>query len=741
MMRRPSGVLNFELPASELPRRIWFHGARWGMLVALALLTYLLYPVAGGFDVPLIEPGNVSPVDVVAPFEFKVKKSAAEIAREAGALAATVRPIYEYRAANLDSVLVQIDSVFAAFAASGSAGELGAAARRYGVRLSPEEAEYLLSPSRQAAFRRALVRMAREYLVRGVPASGAMEFELSPEVVIRRGGSERVVHRDSVLSFQRYLAARTAVHPAPNSSMGDQVFVKLIHGLFRPTLVPNVIETEALRAELRASVDSVKDVVQANERIVAAHEVVSPEAYDRLLALRNELARQNQGRSGTPAEMIGQVLSNGLILSIFWLLLMLYRRETYSDLKQMALVALLCAITVAGAFVNYRILFKTSAPELIPIPFAAMLLTILISGRVAMFAAMVLAVLLGSQAVYGGQNAFFIALIGGVSGALSVRTIRRRSQLLSASVVVLAGFSAAALSLALRFDWPLGDVVESIGLGAVNAGGSAALTMLALPIFERLSGTTTELTLLELSDPSHPLLRRLASEAPGTYAHSIAMANLCEAACNAIGANGLLARVGCYYHDIGKIRKPQFFVENQAPGMNPHDKLKPEVSAAIIRNHVKDGLALADEHNLPEVVKAFIPEHHGTLEISYFLDRARSRNGAEEIPAELFRYPGPKPRSVETAVTMLADGVEAAIRVLDDPTPQKVRDVIDHIFQQRISSGQLAEAPLTLAQLERVKEEFVRVLSGMYHNRIDYPVSSGGITSEWEAAAGETRSR
>jgi putative nucleotidyltransferase with HDIG domain len=354
---------------------------------------------------------------------------------------------------------------------------------------------------------------------------------------------------------------------------------------------------------------------------------------------------------------------------------------------------------------------------------------------------MVLAVLLGSQAVYGGQNAFFIALIGGVSGALSVRSIRRRSQLLTASVVVLAGFTAAALSLALTNDWPLGDVAESIGLGAVNAGGSAALTMLALPIFERFSGTTTELTLLELSDPSHPLLRRLASEAPGTYAHSIAMANLCEAACNAIGANGLLARVGCYYHDIGKIRKPQFFVENQAPGVNPHDKLKPEVSATIIRNHVKDGLALADEHRLPEVIKAFIPEHHGTLEISYFLDRARSRNGAEEVPAELFRYPGPKPRSVETAVTMLADGVEAAIRVLDDPTPQKVRDVIEHLFQQRIAGGQLAEAPLTLAQLERVKEEFVKVLSGMYHNRIDYPVSSGGITSEWEAAAGEPKSR
>jgi putative nucleotidyltransferase with HDIG domain len=741
MTRRSEASFSFELSGGELSQRVLFHGVRWGMLLTLALLTYSLYPVPGGFDVPLIEPGKVSPVDVVAPFEFKVKKSAAEIAREAGALAATVRPIYEYRTESLDSVLAGIDSVFGAFAAAGSAAELASAARRYGIRFSPEEAEFLRPASRQAAFRRALVRMAQQYLVRGVAGGGALEFELSSEVVIRRNGSEQVMHRDSVLSFQRYLSARTAVHPAPNSSLGDQVFVKLVHGLFRPTLVPNVIQTERLRAELRASVDSVKDVVRENERIVAAHEVVSPEAYDRLLALRNELARRNEGRSGTLAEILGQLLSNGLILSIFWLLLMIYRKETYGDLKQMVLVALLCAITIAGAFVNYRILFKTSAPELIPVPFAAMLLTILISGRVGMFAALVLAVLLGSQAVYGGQNAWFIALLGGVSGALGVRTISRRSQLLAASFFVLAGFTAAALSLALRFDWSLGQLIESIGFGAVNAAGSAALTILALPVFERFSGTTSQLTLLELSDPSHPLLRRLASEAPGTYAHSVAMANLCEAACNAIGANGLLARVGCYYHDVGKIRKPQFFVENQASGMNPHEKLKPEVSATIIRNHVKEGLALADEHRLPEVVKAFIPEHHGTLEISYFLDRARSRNGAEEVPAELFRYPGPKPRSVETAVTMLADGVEAAIRVLDGPTPQRVREVIEHIFHQRIAGGQLREAPLTLAQLERVKEEFVRVLSGMYHNRIDYPISSGGITSEWEAAAGETKSR
>jgi hypothetical protein len=199
-----------------------------------------------------------------------------------------------------------------------------------------------------------------------------------------------------------------------------------------------------------------------------------------------------------------------------------------------------------------------------------------------------------------------------------------------------------------------------------------------------------------------------------------------------VGANGLLARVGCYYHDVGKLVKPQFFVENQPPGMNPHDKLRPEVSAQIIRSHVKDGVALARDAGLPEVVTAFIPEHHGTAEITYFLDRARSQ-GVEAAP-DAFRYPGPRPRSVETAVAMLADGVEAALRVLEDPTPEKIREAIDHLVLQRVESGQLDDAPLTLSQLEQVKDEFVRVLTGVHHSRIDYPSSTGGISAEWTAA-------
>lgn len=228
------------------------------------------------------------------------------------------------------------------------------------------------------------------------------------------------------------------------------------------------------------------------------------------------------------------------------------------------------------------------------------------------------------------------------------------------------------------------------------------------------------------SDLNKPLMRRLSLEAPGTYAHSMAIANLSEAGCNAIGADGLLARVGTYYHDIGKLRKPQHFIENQRGQKNPHDKLKPSTSANIIKSHVRDGLELADEYGVPKELKAFITEHHGTNPIAYFLAKAKER----DVSANDFEYtyPGPKPRSIETAVCMLADGVEAKVRSLSEPTAVTISEAVDSIFKARLDAGQLSEAPITLAQLTVVRDQFIRTLKGMYHDRIEYPTVATGKT-------------
>jgi hypothetical protein len=344
-------------------------------------------------------------------------------------------------------------------------------------------------------------------------------------------------------------------------------------------------------------------------------------------------------------------------------------------------------------------------------------------------------VLVGGQGVYRGTSALFVMLIGGTAAAISGRAIRRRTDVVYPVATIAAGYALTALTLALSLGWTLEATARSAGWGALNAVVSLAVALVVLPGAEELTGIDTYPKLLEWSDLNRPLMRRLSLEAPGTYNHTVVMANLAEAACNAIGANGLLARVGAYYHDIGKLKKPQYFVENQPKGRNPHDKLKPSTSASIIRNHVREGIELAEEYGVPKAVRAFIAEHHGTGAISYFLERAKERDGPPQNPAD-FAYPGPVPQTVETAVCMLADGVEAAARVIAEPTPSKIRDVIDHIVRQRMDQGQLRDAPLTLRQLEIVKEQFARVLLGMYHNRIEYSAAAGGVTFGGSAPAG-----
>jgi hypothetical protein len=419
-----------------------------------------------------------------------------------------------------------------------------------------------------------------------------------------------------------------------------------------------------------------------------------------------------------------------LMIALFGLVLFFSRPGIYGSARAVSFFAIgFAAVAVAAGVIAHH-----SPPriELIPVALPIFLFAVLFDGRIATVAAMAMAALVGSQPALRGTDALAFCFVGGVAAALALRRIRKRAQAYTFVAAVGAIYAAAAAITGMAERESLDAIGRSAALGGMNAVMSAALAMLLLPLAEWWTRTTTDLRLLELSDPSRPLLRRLASEAPGTYAHSVAMANLCEAACDAIGANGLLARVGCYYHDIGKLRNPLYFAENMGRMRNPHDQLTPEQSAAVIRRHVEDGIHLAMEHRLPAVIWGFIPEHHGTQEITYFRERSRERGGNGDPAA--FRYPGPLPQSAETAVALLADAVEAAARVLDEPTAETLEDAIDHLVQGRVESGQLREAPLTLREIEVVRRSFVRVIAGMYHARVEYPEDAGGITADWETA-------
>ena len=446
-------------------------------------------------------------------------------------------------------------------------------------------------------------------------------------------------------------------------------------------------------------------------------------------ALATRLAYPPTTNGGIIRTWVGPVLYNLVILSIFWLLLAFYRRETYRRMREMVFFTALFTLSIVlGDLLDG--LFPARA-EPLPIPLAAILVTLLYNGRIAITCAITLALLLGTQSGQTDAATLFFGIAGGVAGAISMRVVRRRSQVLVSIAAITVAYAIAACAYGLMAGWTADDMLRSAGIGGIVALVSTSVAMAVLPLAEWLTRITTDLRLLELADPSRPLLKRLATEAPGTWAHSLQMANLCEAACNAIQANGLLARVGCYYHDVGKLVGPLYFAENQQGGRNPHDDLKPEDSARIIRQHVVYGLELADQARLPEVVRGFIAEHHGTSRMEYFFEQAQKPDGAASGDESAFEYPGPRPRTAETAVAMLADSAEAAVRVLDEPTPERVREAVDFLVAQKIAAGQLREAPLTLRDLDRVSQEFARLLTGMYHTRVEYPSGAGGITADF----------
>jgi putative nucleotidyltransferase with HDIG domain len=313
-----------------------------------------------------------------------------------------------------------------------------------------------------------------------------------------------------------------------------------------------------------------------------------------------------------------------------------------------------------------------------------------------------------------------LAVMGGVTAVYSVARLRHRWHF------AVATFAIAIANLFAILVWDLGQqlkpemLAQDAAWAVANALLSVALAFLLLPITEHVLGLTSDITLLELSDLNRPLLRRLQLEAPGTYHHSMVVGSLAERAAEAIGANSLLARVSAYYHDIGKLAKPEYFNENIPPHVrNPHEKLSPNMSTLVVKSHLNEGVELARREHLPRAVRAAIPEHHGTMAMAYFYAKALELDpGARR---EDFSYPGPRPRSRETAILMLADGVEGASRALSEPTPSRIRGLVTRNIEERVQQGQLDECGLTLLELAKIREAFIPVLTATFHVRVKYP--------------------
>ncbi len=370
-------------------------------------------------------------------------------------------------------------------------------------------------------------------------------------------------------------------------------------------------------------------------------------------------------------------------------------------------------------FLVHQIEVNAPVQLLILIPVVSILVTIVFDSRMGFYTTVIASLITGG--IHGNDYVFSVMnIVAGGLAVFSVRDIKNRNQIFRSFLFILIGYVLSILAFGLESYKSIQEILISSSFAASNSLISPVLAYGLIIFVERIFRITTDLTLLELTDFNSPMLKELARKAPGTFNHSLTIGSMVESAAEAIGANPILARVGAYYHDIGKTVEPEGFVENQM-NKNIHDDLNPRESVQLIINHVKLGIKLAEENNLPNSIIDFIPMHHGTMVISYFYEKAKEQLGEEKVTEDEFRYPGPKPNTKETALVMLADACESAVRAMEQPDKQKVENIISNIFKQRLEDGQLDYAPITFKDLNRIKESYVNTLIGQHHRRIRYP--------------------
>ncbi len=471
----------------------------------------------------------------------------------------------------------------------------------------------------------------------------------------------------------------------------------------------------------------------SSQRVVLrAGEVVTEEMVPLLETVRRHHLAQRQ-----PKRMVGLLV---LVALVFFALYRTAMSETSVRLSQRR-AYWVAATAVAIQMVLVRIgLFSAAVLSTraetnwfgdgltfqFAIPFAAasLVVSILVGSRLALVVALLTSLLVGLLSPLGMIMSGF-AVAGSIMAVFSVQRYRSRNAITQAGLAI-AGINivvgiSALLSTEYEMSWRA--AIKVAIAGAVGGLVTAAVASVGTPIYESLFGILTDIKLLELSNAELPLLRQLAIQTPGTNHHSFVVGSLAEAAAKAIGANALLARVGCLYHDIGKLAAPKMYIENQAGAANPHDRVSPRDSVRIITGHVRRGLQMAEDANLPQQIIDFIPQHHGTRVLAYFFHRAKSQAEAtgETVDIEDFRYPGPKPQSKEAVILMLADGSEAAVRSLEDPTPENIGAIVRKIVDSVIGDGQLEECDITFREIGLIRESLINALIGMYHHRISYP--------------------
>jgi putative nucleotidyltransferase with HDIG domain len=693
-LRRLRSAVAPWLLRDSAPRR-W----AWSVLFVLALAA-VFASVALTSQVSL-RVGQASPTTIKAPRDFVDQPATAA---QRAAAAARVQPVYRIDTGLQQQALAAFDSAVAAVNGA-----------RQAVGLTPAQRQAALAaqlpPDIPADDRNAVLAADAETLA---AATAGARADLSEVLQAGVRPASLPTARDSLAAAVRRLSYPAAV---------DDFFARLVVD----SVVADDLEDTAATAEAQTAAAAAVSpvVIVTGQVIVREGDIVTA----------NDLTRLRDAgllREQTAATLTLGALGVSLLLwALAWAFLRLHRREVLLRERTLVLFGLIVLVSVALE----RALMPLQ-PYLVPAGAGTILFAVAFGGDAAIFAAALLAAAAAILTKSAGVGLSVLA--AGLVAAFSAGTLHQRRDLVRAGLYAGVAGAAGVAVLAPLYGGgsPESQQLAADALSAAASGVLAGvLAVGCLTYIEDVFGILTPVRLLELGNPGQPLLRRLVVEAPGTYHHSLMVGNLAEAAVQALGGNALLVRIGALYHDIGKLKRPYFFIENQLGGRNPHDHLSPNLSALVIVSHVREGVEMAREARLPQEIVDFIRTHHGTQLISYFYERARQAAEGEVSEAN-FRYPGPLPATVEQSALMLADAVEAAVRAARQPSPGEIEAIVRRIVRERLDTGQLDRAPVTLRDVDTIAGTFVRMLQGAYHARVEYPEQ---VVQEFRPARGLKR--
>ena len=742
----------------ERPRRRWYwkllenlrSGLSWPDALVGICATAALAIILIGFRyqvIPEYEVGQIADQEVRAVQDVIYEDRMATDLKRAEAEAA-VPSLYQ-----LDSDLIanHVKSIASAFSgardllAESSAPSAGRAGRETLLRnlndrvgrilpqkILPVLLRYNFSPDLEGRILKLLDTVLRDGII-----SDRGEFlkDLRSGIVVRDGASslehplaDSYLARD--LSAAKEFLRQSDLNVSGLSSSDQASIIQYLESAIFPTLLCNRQETDSRRALASKQVKPVEAQLKQGQTIIRSGEKISPQVLVQLNALRN---------LRKPRSLIWQFGGYFLIAAILvysiWRYFVFYQTRhrkirNHTVLILVIIASELLSIRLATALADILSeRFQRFADQFIlyygiPFAFGALLITLLVDVNLGLISSVALAILAGL--FYGNMDLSAYCIIGCLAGIYSIRQYKDRAAILKSGFTIGVAniFCLAGLAILRQTPLRLSSAFDLFVLALVSGALASALASMLLPALESLFKITTDVKLLELSNLNAPVLRRLAVEAPGTYHHSLMVATLAETAAESIGANPLLSRVAAYYHDIGKLLKPDYFVENQSFGGNKHEELTPSMSCLIIASHVKDGLHFAKESGLPPRISDMIPQHHGTRIMTFFYQKAKDAIDADKskLVESDFRYPGPKPKSKEAAIMMLADSVEAASRTLGDtPAPAQIRGMIDRLAESIIDDGQFDDCDITFRDVQLIKASFFKILAGIFHHRIDYP--------------------